>query len=188
MNQDAFFVKPSKSDWRRPRTVPVPDRHVATVCRHPRLFGLTQSHIEETYRRHGEVVALEGYARNEILLALLKPPSNFVRIRYCERRGTWRIQIFERMNTSVCVSILHFLKQIKSGKIRDAMKRSSYPHYNVEIHDTKDNSLFVGKTDEAIAYANEREKENMIVRKCHLLGARGKVEVLSSAELDADGG
>ena len=146
------------------------------------MFGMTKSDIEKIYQKHDEDIGWEGYARNEIILGLLKPPVNFVRIRYATRSGTWRIQIYEEMNSTVCLSIIYFLRQIKKGAIRDLLERSAYPYYNVEIHTSIDTTLFAGKVDEGIRFAEEAEKQNMIIRKCHLLGASGKVEIISMKE------
>jgi len=182
-NYNAFFIKPTKpQSWRTPKIIAVPDRHIVEICRNPKSFGLEKSEIEKIYKRYNENIGWEGYARNEIILSILKPPVNFARIRYNQTQGCWRIQIYEEMNTTICTSILYFFKQVKKGAIRDLLKRSSYPYYNVEIHTTIDTTLFVGKVDEGIEFVEEAEKQNMIVRKCHLLGGRGKVEIISMEE------
>lgn len=182
-NFDAFFIKPTKS-WRKPKIISVPDRHIVTVCNNPKLFGLKmKSDIAPVFKKFKEEMPFEGFARNEIILGLLKPPVNFVRIRYNARIGCWRLQIYENMNTSVCTSILHFLGQIKKGAIRDLRQLSSYPYYYVEIHDTKENSLFTGQVDASLEYVKKCQRYNEAVRKCYLLGASGVV-TLESANLE----
>ena len=45
----------------------VESSHVQALIDEPSRFGLSESHIEETYARHGEQVGSEGLARDELL-------------------------------------------------------------------------------------------------------------------------
>ena len=65
------------------------------------------------------------------------------------------IPVSARHIVTVCASILYFLQQIKQGTLRDFLKRSAHPYYQVEIHDTKDSSLFKGSINEAIEFVRE---------------------------------
>ena len=46
--------------------------HISTVIQNPKVFGLTPEIIAEVYKRHKETMPHEGFARDEILTALLK--------------------------------------------------------------------------------------------------------------------
>lgn len=161
---DAFFIKPSKSQKEKsgkgksitPEIIGVPQRHIVTVCQNPDVFGLDmKKDIAPVYKKHGEQMPFEGHARNEVILSLLKPPQNFVRVRHNARRGTWVVQVYEEINKTVRQSIHHFLVKIKEGVIRDMLQRSSYPYYNIEIIDTREQSLFSDKVDEGIAFLSK---------------------------------
>ena len=140
MKFDAFFISPQGD------IIPVPVRHIVAIANKPETFGLTGHKIKEVYAKYKEAVGWEGYARNEIILELLK--NNWVRIRFFIRSGTWRIQIFEELNELLKNNILKFCQEIKCGNISNLMDRTAEP--NIEIHNTKDRSLVNGTLDEII--------------------------------------
>ena len=140
MNYDAFFISP------KGKIIPVPVRHILAIAEEPGLFGLTADKIAKTYAKHKEEVGWEGYARNEIILDLLK--DDWVRIRFFNRSGTWRVQIFEELNELLRKSILKFCSEIKTGNITNVMRRTSDP--NIEIHNTKEESIVGGTLDEVL--------------------------------------
>ena len=146
MRYDAFFISP------KGEIVPVPVRHIVAIAKDPKLFGLTVENIKEVYARHKEDVGWEGYARNEIILDLLK--KEWVRLRFSSRSGTWRLQIFEELNDNLKKNILKFCKEVKNGNITNLMHRTADP--NIEIHDTNEEILFLGTLDEAIEYCRCR--------------------------------
>lgn len=67
--------------WISPRgeVLPVMTNHIDIVIKHPEKFGLTLRKIQDTYDKHGERMGMEGKAREEIIIDLLK--KGFVRIR-----------------------------------------------------------------------------------------------------------
>jgi hypothetical protein len=69
----AFFIS-STGDL-----IHVPDSHIATVIRDPERFGLTPAEIETVYKKYGERVGVEGEARRELLLQIIR--LGWVRIR-----------------------------------------------------------------------------------------------------------
>ena len=146
MKFDAFFISP------KGKIIPVPVRHIVAIAKNPEMFGLTLDEIKEIYAKHKEAVGWEGYARNEIILDLLK--NEWIRIRFFNRSGTWRIQIFEDLNGLLKKNILKFCQEIKKGNITNSMHRTADP--NIEIHNTREDSLFIGTLDEAIKDLNHR--------------------------------
>jgi len=67
--------------WISPRgeVLPVATNHIDIVIKHPAKFGLTTKKIEDIYAFHNEPMGMEGNAREEIIISLLK--KGFVRIR-----------------------------------------------------------------------------------------------------------
>jgi hypothetical protein len=140
MRYDAFFISPGG------KIIPVPIRHIVTIAKDPDLFGLTSDYIKSIYKKHNEDVGWEGYARNEIILALLK--DDWIRLRFYSRSGTWRIQIFNEMSDKLQDNIRIFYRELKRGNVTNLMERSADP--NIEIHNTLENRIFWGTLDEGI--------------------------------------
>jgi hypothetical protein len=83
--------------------------HVKFVFDNPDKFGLTEEDIRAAYERHGERLGIEGKAREEILLGLLR--DGWIRARY--NRDGWHIQL-NRLNRDTKESIRSWL-EIKDG-------------------------------------------------------------------------
>jgi len=81
---------------------------IVTIVNDPALFNLTTKDIESRFAKYNETVGWEGYARNEIILELLK--QNWTRLRFFQRSGSWRIQIFEELNDVLRQNILNVVK------------------------------------------------------------------------------
>ena len=139
---DAFFISPESE------IIPVPDRHIVAIVNEPDLFGLTMEEISKRFAKHKETIGWEGYARNEIILELLE--TNWTRLRVFMRNGTWRLQVFTELNDTIKENILHFCKELKKGKVKSTMPRSAPP--NIEIHNTKKETIFTGSLKEAIKF------------------------------------
>ena len=68
-------VKMTKAYFTNPRGYVIPvlhGTHISTVIADPKAFGLVLENIAETFKKHGETLGHEGYARDEILNDLLK--------------------------------------------------------------------------------------------------------------------
>ena len=142
MIYNAFFISPESE------IIPVPDRHIVTIVYEPELFSLTTKEIESRFAKHNEPVGMEGYARNEIILDLLK--QNWIRLRFFLRNGSWRIQIFEELNDTLKKNILHFCNEVEKGKVRSSIPRTAPP--NIEIHNTVEETIFSGSLKEAVQF------------------------------------
>jgi len=152
MRYDAFFISPEG------KILAVPDRHIVRIIKDPNLFGLTLDHINAVYKKFNEDVGWEGYARNEIILNLLK--IDWVRLRFFIRSGTWRLQIHEELNETLKNSILIFCQELKKGNVTNQMPRTSDPH--IEIHDTKENIISNNSLDETIKFLPQPK-----LKPCH---------------------
>ena len=142
MRYDAFFITPKRE------IVAVPDRHIIAIINDPKFFGLTLNHIKIVCKKHNEDLGWEGYARNEIILDLLK--TDWVRLRFFIRSGTWRIQIYEELNETLKKSILVFCRGLKKGDVTSQMPRTGDPH--IEIHNTNENIILNSSLDETIEF------------------------------------
>lgn len=148
MRYDAFFISPTG------KFIPVLDRHIVKVIQDPKAFGWTSDGIVAMYKKHHESVGFEGYARNEIILDLLK--KDWVRLRFFERAGAWRLQIHEEMNSNVRKNIRNFCHKVKQGYIVNMMHRNADPQ--IEIHDTLENTLFLGALKEGIEFLKQQSQ------------------------------
>ncbi len=80
---EGFFLSPDGV------TITLEATHIATVIRQPEKFGLTRTAIDACYRKHREPIGLEGDAREEILLSVIR--GGWTRVR--NYRGVRSIQI-----------------------------------------------------------------------------------------------
>ena len=79
----AFFISPDGL------LIRVPQNHIGTVINDPSRFGLTRDEIQTLYERHGEPMGIEGEARKEILLKIIK--DGWIRIR--RYRNYWSVSV-----------------------------------------------------------------------------------------------
>jgi hypothetical protein len=68
-----LFISP------RGEIFPVRDSHIGTLISESEKFGLTRAEIEAAYLRHGERIGVEGEARKELLLQIIR--LGWIRIR-----------------------------------------------------------------------------------------------------------
>ena len=90
--------------------------HIDVVIKNPKTFGITSNYIQSIYSKHNEPLGHEGYAREEIMVSLIK--KHWVRLRYYAREDKWIIQIQNIHNEKTRIQISEFLqggldKQIK---------------------------------------------------------------------------
>lgn len=83
-----------KAYWISPRGVKieVSTKHINSILKNPKLYGLKKSDILKTYAKHGERIGTEGEARGEIMIDLMK--RGWLRIRYIPRNDMWTIQTY----------------------------------------------------------------------------------------------
>ncbi len=77
----AFFIS------RAGEIIRVPDNHIGAAIRDPEHFGLTLGEIEAAYMKCGERMGIEGTARREILLKVIR--KGWIRVR--RYRNYWSI-------------------------------------------------------------------------------------------------
>lgn len=131
--------------------IPVSSTHIQTIVNSPAKFGLTKKQVLFEFIGTGEPIGFEGVARNKIILDLLK--KGFIRIRYNSKSACWRIQIHSALTLKLKKHILTFCRELQSGSISDL---ASHPaNVDIEIHDTSEQSLYIGSLPETISMLNQ---------------------------------
>jgi hypothetical protein len=142
---NAFFID------NKGKIIPVKSTHIQTIIDSPSKYGLSKQKILIEYIKTNEKIPSEGKARNKIILELLK--KGFVRIRYNPKSACWRIQIHSVLTQKLKKHILKFCRDLQSGSITDL---AGHPNnYDVEIHDTAEQSIFKGSLPETISMLNQ---------------------------------
>ena len=83
---DAFWVTPDS------KLIAVSRKHINQIIDRPEKFGLTRNTVEQEYAKASERLGIEGQARANILLALLK--RGWIRLRFDPRSYIWTIQLW----------------------------------------------------------------------------------------------
>ncbi len=90
---EAFWILPDD------QIISVHRTHIQTVIDNPQLFSLSSDYIVSKYAMENEELGVEGRAREQIILELLK--DNYIRIRYYPRKSSWTINLNELSMKSV---------------------------------------------------------------------------------------
>jgi hypothetical protein len=80
----AFWISP------KGQIFDVDYRHIEDIFSEPERYGFTRKELEKTYKKHKEPLGLEGNAREEIMLNLIR--RGWIRVR--KIRNSWSIQLF----------------------------------------------------------------------------------------------
>jgi len=65
--------------------VSVGDTHIDAIIKNPSKFGLSASEIEKTYEKYNEPMGIEGKAREEIIINVVK--RGWIRVRRYRNDG-----------------------------------------------------------------------------------------------------
>lgn len=93
MKYEAFWITD------KGQIIGVPVRHIVTVIEAakttspPSVFGYSLPEIKAIYKKYGERMPSESYARENIVRSLLE--RGFVRLRYHVREDSWTIQVYK---------------------------------------------------------------------------------------------
>lgn len=121
---NAYFISP------RSKIIGITEgRHIRQILREPKSFGKRLGTMIEKYREYDEEPGFEGWARNEIILGLLK--KGWVRVRFED--GYLNFQIF-RYDKAVREKIEKFLRLVLKGKINISANHQKYA--GVRVYDT----------------------------------------------------
>lgn len=105
------------------------ETHISYIINNPATFNIRKSHIIERYKKYNELIPIEGIARKEIIMDLIR--QHYIRIR--QYRNHWSI------------SLLKLTPQSKSSLSQWAMSARNIPHsgkYADVVMQTIDGSVF----------------------------------------------
>ncbi|MBN1499698.1 MAG: hypothetical protein JW982_06075 [Spirochaetes bacterium] len=93
-------MKFNKAYWISPdgNVITVGTSHIKAVLDSPEVFGFEKQYLYDVFKRHGEKPGLEGRARNEIILQLIK--SGWIRMRFYDSRYSWSITVDSEDNVN----------------------------------------------------------------------------------------
>jgi len=66
--------------------------HIKYIINNPKIFGLDKKKIIDKYAEYGETIGIEGDARGEIMMNLMK--KGWLRVRHIPRKDSWTIQTY----------------------------------------------------------------------------------------------
>ncbi len=101
----AFFISPGG------KAIFVTGKHISDVLQHPAKFGVSRNEMEALHIKYNEKLGLEGKAREEILVGLIR--KGWIRIRRYPNTG-WSINISE-LNEPNRAHLLKWAVQILTG-------------------------------------------------------------------------
>ncbi len=85
---NAYWILPT-NEAEESIVIEVRAKHIETVIDNPNLFGLTLINIRNTYKKYKEKIRFEGFAREEIIISLIK--KGYIHIRKNLKTDCWRI-------------------------------------------------------------------------------------------------
>ncbi len=85
---NAYWILP-KNEVEESAVIEVKAKHIDTVIDNPEIFGMTYDEISQTYKKYNEKLRFEGFAREEIVIALIM--KGYIHIRKNKKTDCWRI-------------------------------------------------------------------------------------------------
>jgi ribosomal protein S6E (S10) len=111
-------------------------RHIGAVIKYPSKFGETKKTIQDTYDKHGEQLSstVEGKAREEIMLRVIK--RGYIRIRKggTRRNQRWSIQV-NKINSRINDYLWEWARQMLDSRV----ETDSFA--DVNIHQLSNNKM-----------------------------------------------
>ena len=137
-----FFISPQGE------IIPGEINHINTVIKYSDKFGYTRDRIEEIYQYHNERIGLEGKARLEIIVDLVR--KGWIRIRRQPNR--WSITVWQ-LTQEVKQLLCGFVCQVWDGEYGDRRVDKYMPFQIRELCNNKLASLFF---DELLASIDKK--------------------------------
>ena len=109
------------------KIIDVKTKHINSVIDNPSMFKMNKQDIKQKYEKHDERLGVEGKAREEIMMSLMK--RGWIRGRYIIRSDSWTLQTYyygNREQNNIFDWAIDFLKNKKMS-----------PHAGVDILITK---------------------------------------------------
>lgn len=115
--------------WISPRgeVLPVTTNHIGIVIKYPKKFGYTTEKIKEIYDKYGERMGMEGKAREEIIIDLIK--KGFIRIR--RYRNSYSLNI-NKMSKKVKDILFDWSNRLINNGINGMKENDVYMPVNIQ--------------------------------------------------------
>ena len=159
----AFFISPSG----KLIDTGAGSKHINMIISYPDKFGLTKKFIEDTYEKYNEKMGIEGKARNEIMILLIK--QGWTRIRRYPNKF-WIVDIPGKMDRKMKDRLYNWankmLKGVSGFKEEDKympVKIMNLNNYKKEmtINDIANDKLFNEKEEKM----NSKRSRYILVEK-----------------------
>lgn len=145
-NTIAYWISPSG------KVIDVGTNHIDVVIKNPKVFGLTDEKIKETYDKYGEVMGREGQAREELIIWLVK--KGWIRVRRYRNDG-YSVNI-GRMSKKIKDILFSWASKLINTGINGMKEKDKYmpvkilgfqDHFsrNLTIQDLANDALYEGK-------------------------------------------
>jgi hypothetical protein len=117
--------------WISPKNeiIDVPTNHIDVVIKNPETFGLTKEEIQKSYDAYGEQLGVEGKAREDIILDLIR--KGWIRIRQYRNQG-WSVNV-AKMTKKVKDNLFDWVSNLTSNGIFGYKERDMYMPVNILI-------------------------------------------------------
>lgn len=119
---NAYWITPQA------KVIEVKKLHIDEIIKKPEVFGETKKSLQDTFDKYSENYGIEGKARNDILIRIIK--RGYIRIR--QRRNDWSIQLFQ-MNRKTSDILWQWARLIYK-EVKDK-------YADISIHTLKDNKM-----------------------------------------------
>lgn len=172
-NRNAYWLSP-KNKIIKPKMF-----HIGTVIDHPEKFGETDRSVESTYLKYDEPISptIEGKAREEILLRVVK--RGYIRIRkgVSRRNQRWSIQVY-KLNTKANDMIWEWANKVISDGIADD------PYADVIIHEISKGNKMIRTSLDKIAAGGDIKESIGGVRRRLTEAEVGSIKIYDHTEMD----
>lgn len=128
--------------------------HIADIIANPNKFGISRSEIESAYKKYGEKIGVEGKAREEIILDVLK--GGFIRIR--QYRTHWSVTV-DQLSRKIKNSLIKWAEAQREDKRSDN-------YLPVHILTAKNNKLDKSKSVNDVYFMESVDFELEFVDNC----------------------
>jgi len=131
MRYVAYWINPNGE------ILPVETHHITNFFHNPQVFGLTRDDVLSSYQKHGERPGIEGKAREELILEVMK--RGWIRLRYVPKEQSWTAQLYGFTEQQKGY-LFNWCRRIKDGKYGDNIGKLS----GFTIIDEKGDVLYSG--------------------------------------------
>ena len=109
MQHEAYWIAPNGEIL----PLQAMERHIQMICNYPERFGLTEEYTKRIYTKYRESYGTEGFARAEIMKALLE--KGWIRIRYVQKWDFYKAEVL-LWNDSLSKNLNNWISKLIGGE------------------------------------------------------------------------